>query len=172
MKKWKYILISSILIFLLNFPAHFLWEWIPNDFIGIFFPTNESIFQHMKMIFTCFFLFYFILFIVRKRFSLENIFFTNLISSISCIVIFLVIYIPTYFRCGEHMAFTLILLFFSILIGQITSYSHLKKEKNKNLEIISLLLIFILFGIGGYLTYHPINHYFFWDPEHETYESN
>lgn len=170
MKNFKYILISSIIIFVLNFPAHFIFDIFQNDIIAVFFPTNESIFQHMKMIFTCFFIFYFILFIIRRKFHFENIFLANLIASIGCVTFFLIIYIPVYLRLGEHMIFTFVLLFISILFGQYISSTFLKKKDYKQIEILSIILISIIFIISGYLTYHPIKNFIFWDSQHETYE--
>ena len=170
MKKNKYIMISSIIIYALTFISHFLFDIIQNDIIAVFFNTNESIFQHMKMVFTCFFVFYFILFIVRRRFHFENVFLTNLIASISCIAFFLIIYIPTYLRFGENMIFTFILLWISILFGQYISSPILKKTDYKKTEILSIIIISLIFVIGGYLTYYPIENFIFWDPQHETYE--
>ena len=169
MKNFKYILISSIIIFCLCFPAHFLFDIFQNDIIAAIFPTNESIFQHMKMVFSCFFLFYFGLFIIRRSFHFENIFLTNLISSVATIAIFLVIYIPVYLRFGENMIFTFILLFLAIMFGQVMGSIFLKKGDYKVINIISLILIGIIFIINGYLTYKPIDNMIFWDPEHETY---
>lgn len=94
MKNLKYILISSIIVFAICFPAHFAFDFLQSDLVAIFFPTNESIFQHMKMIFTSFLIFYIVLFVIRKKFHFENILLSNLIASISCITIFLIIYIP------------------------------------------------------------------------------
>lgn len=74
MKKFKYILISSVVIFGICFPAHFAFDLLQYDVVALFFPTNESIFQHMKMIFTSFLIFYVILCLLRKKFHLENIF--------------------------------------------------------------------------------------------------
>ena len=169
MKNFKYILVSSIIIYLLNFLAHFVFDILPLDIIAVFFPTNESIFQHMKMVFTCFFVFYFILFIVRRKFHFENIFLTNLIASISCICLFLIVYLPIYFKFGENMIFTFILLFISIFLGQLISSIFLKKEEYRHMDTISIVLIAITFIIFGYLTYNPIKNFLFWDPQHETY---
>lgn len=48
--------------------------------------------------------------------------------------------------------------------------SFLTKKDYKSVDIISIILISIIFIIGGYLTYHPIESFIFWDPQHETYE--
>ena len=170
MNKRKYILVSSIIIYVLHFIAHFVYDVINIDLIAIFFPTNESIFQHMKMVFSCFFFFYLILFIVRRRFNFHNIFLTNLISSITSIATFLIIYIPTYLRFGENMIFTFILLFIAILFGQYVGSFFLQKENYKYLDFGSIIIILIIFIINAYFTFNPIKSFIFWDPEHETYE--
>ena len=170
MKNFKYILISSIIIFCLCFPAHFLFDIIDNDIIAAIFPTNESIFQHMKMVFSCFFFFYIILFVLRRKFDFQNIFLTNLVSSVTSITIFLIIYLPVYLRFGENMIFTFILLFTTILLGQMVGSIFLKKEDYRVINTISIILIAIIFIINGYLTYQPIENMLFWDSQHETYE--
>lgn len=170
MKNLKFIFISTIIIFIINFPVHFLFNFIQNDIISVFFPTNESIFQHMKMIFTSFFIFYFIIFIIRKRLKFENIFITNLISSIGTISFFLVIYIPIYLYYKDNMIFTLILLFISIMFGQILGSIIIIKRDYKIVDIFSFILISIIFVICGYLTFYPLHNFLFWDSKHETYE--
>lgn len=68
------------------------------------------------------------------------------------------------------MIFTFILLFLTIMVGQYVGSRFLKKKDYKQIEILSIILIAIVFIISGYLTYHPIESFIFWDPEHETYE--
>ena len=170
MKNIKYILISSISIFMLTVLVHFVYDILKLDIIAIIFPTNESIFQHMKMIFTSFFIFYVILFFMKRRFQYNNIFLTNIISVLICIVFFLSIYLIIRFRFGDNMIVTFILLFISIMLGQALSYSFLKKDKDTSLNILSLIIIVIIFMIMGYFTFNPLHNDMFWDSEHETYE--
>lgn len=169
MKKIKYILITSILIFLLNFPAHFIFNWCKNPFISYLFPTNESIFQHLKMIFTCYFIFYLILCLFNKKLKYNNIFFANLISSLCCIFFFLIIYLPCYIIFGENLIFTIILLFFSIMLGQFVSGFIIYKKLNQYINLIALLVIILILIINSYLTYHPILKMLFYDPLNKTY---
>jgi len=68
------------------------------------------------------------------------------------------------------MIFTFILLFVAIMFGQFMGSSFLVKKDYREIDIISIVLISIIFIIGGYLTYHPIESFIFWDPQHETYE--
>lgn len=68
------------------------------------------------------------------------------------------------------MIFTFILLFTTILLGQMVGSIFLKKEDYRIINTISIILIAIIFIINGYLTYQPIENMLFWDPQHETYE--
>ena len=170
MKNIKYILISSISIFMLNVLVHYVYNILPFDIVAIIFPTNESIFQHVKMIFTSFLIFYLILFFMKRRFKYNNIFLTNIISVPISIIFFLSIYLIIRFRFGEIMIVTFILLFISIMLGQALSYNFLKKDNDASLNMLSLIIIVIIFIIMGYFTFNPIHNDMFWDSEHETYE--
>lgn len=68
------------------------------------------------------------------------------------------------------MIFTFILLFSTIVVGQTISYNFLKKGNDNSINIISIILIGIVFIIGAYFTFNPIESFIFWDPHHETYE--
>lgn len=68
------------------------------------------------------------------------------------------------------MIFTFILLFTTILLDQMVGSIFLKKGDYGVINIISIILIAIIFIINGYLTYQPIENMIFWDPQHETYE--
>lgn len=68
------------------------------------------------------------------------------------------------------MIFTFILLFITILLGQMVGSIFLKKEDYRIINTISIILIAIIFIINGYLTYQPIENMLFWDQQHETYE--
>lgn len=170
MKNIRYSFISSIILFLVMSLVHFVYNILNIDIIAMFFPTNESIFQHMKMIFNSFFIYYLVLFFIRRRWNFNNIFLTNLISVCICIVFFLSIYLPFRFRFGEVMIFTFILLFISIWLGQYLSYNFLKKDNYNSLNILSLMVIIITSLILAYFTFNPLHNDIFWDPDNETYE--
>ncbi|MBQ8038644.1 MAG: hypothetical protein IJ274_01990 [Lachnospiraceae bacterium] len=49
--KW-FCLIGAIVTILVGIISHFVYEWSGNNFlVGLFFPVNESIWEHMKLIF-------------------------------------------------------------------------------------------------------------------------
>lgn len=170
MKK-KYIWINTIGIFLLSFLCHFIYDWFPNQITAIFFPVNESIWEHVKMLYTTIILFGIIEYFIYKknRISLHHFFTTLFCSAFLNLIILLVLYLPIYYLFKEHMITTIVILFLSILLSQIITFPILQKKENKVLNICCLILIPLLFIIFGYLTYHPILCDLFYDPLKEKY---
>ena len=170
MKTFKYIFISSIILFLIMVLVHFVYELLPFNIIAAIFPVNESIFQHMKMIVTSFIIYYIFIFFFNKKRKFNNISLTLFVSCFTTIIFFLIIYLPIYFTYGENLIFTLILLFISIVLGQSWSYNFLLKDSCPILNIISIILIIITMIIGSYFTFNPLHNEIFWDPMHKTYK--
>ncbi len=170
--RWK--VISVIGIFLLCFLTHFIYDWFPNTFTSIFFPVNESIWEHMKMLYSAMIVFGLIEFPLLKLFKLNHHnFLTNLfISSLLSIPIFLTLYLPFYYIIGENMALNLITLFITICITQIIGYYTLNTNKSKGLNWISLIGIILVYIIFGILTYYPLEIELFFDPIKEKYGLN
>ena len=50
LKKIK--VIATICIFIISFLSHFAYNLFPNIIFSFFFPVNESIWEHMKILFT------------------------------------------------------------------------------------------------------------------------
>lgn len=167
-------LFGLFLTFGLCFLTHFMYEWFPNTLFSIFFPVNESIWEHMKMLFSAIILYGFIDYLLLKTFKqntdnfLSNLFIVATIS----IPIFLIIYLPFYHLIGENMALNLIVLFITIAIIQIISYFILKNEKNFNLNLVSIIGIILVYIIFGILTYYPLINDLFYDPLNEKYGIN
>lgn len=172
LKRWK--IISVIGIFILSFLFHQLYDWFPNKLFSIFFPVNESIWEHLKMIFTTiiFWLFieYNIFYYLFKNISFSNLILSSLVSSISTIIIFLIIYLPIYNSVGHNLILTLVIYFISIIFGQLISYYILSLKNNyKILNIISLILIIVIFTMFGYFTYNPLKYSLFYDKYSNKY---
>lgn len=169
LKKIK--IISCFGVFLMCTLCHFLYDWFPNTIFSIFFSVNESIFEHMKMLFSATLLYGIIEFILLVKCDIKhnNYLFNLLISGLCNIAIFLIIYLPVYYVFGEIMIFTLIWLFISICITEFISFNLLQLENIKNSNIFSLIGIIIIYIIIGYLTYYPPKLDFFFDPEEKKY---
>lgn len=168
-KEKKLLVISTISIFIINFLIHEIYKFISNDFTAIFFPVNESIYEHMKMLFTSYFIYSLILIFIPKKYKINNILFGNMCAGILNIIIYLLFYLPFYYRFGEHFIYTIILLFISILLTNYLIKFIYQKKESKNLKIISIILFPMLFTCFAYFTYHPIETPFFFDPIEEIY---
>ena len=164
-------LIAILNIFLISFPAHFFYDFFPNTLTSIIFPVNESIFEHMKLIFTSTLIYglidYLLLRINNIKYNnfIFQLFFTSYIS----IPIFLIIYLPIRFIFGEYLILTLILLFITYVISQIISYKILETKPLPFLNIISIPLIIIIYSIFTILTLNPPKNFFFYDTLTNSY---
>ena len=167
-------IISIISIFILCFLFHFIYEIIPCTLTSIFFPVNESIWEHIKMIYSVIIIYGFVDYIILRKNNIQfNNFFTSLfISAISIVPIFLIIYIPIYNAIGTKFVINILVMLLVIIIPQIISYYILKKDEYKKIDFISLLLIMTSFVVFAYLTYHPPKTKLFYDIKDKKYGIN
>ena len=167
-------IIGFFVIFLLCFPFHFLYDWLPNSLFSIFFPVNESIWEHMKLIYTSF-VFYGIfdyLLLKKNKINFNNFLIQLFLIPIIAIFIYLIIFIPIYKIIGENMIISIGLLAIVILIEQILSYFILQYKQIKYQNIIGIVGIILVYIIFGYLTYKPIENYIFYDTVKDKYGIN
>jgi len=167
-------IISVVGIFIISFLVHFVYELFPNVLASIFFPVNESIWEHMKMLFTSIILYGIIDYILLKKNNIDfnnfksQLFFTAFIS----IPIYLIIYLPVYNLMGENLFVSIFLLFIVYIIISYISYKMLRSDDFKLFNNISVYLIIILYFIFTYLTYFPIHSYIFFDTNENKYGIN
>ena len=88
-------LVSTFGIFFLCFLTHFIYEWFPNTLFSIFFPVNESIWEHMKMLFTAVILYSIIDYLILRSFKqkTDNFLINVFITATTSIPIFLILYL-------------------------------------------------------------------------------
>ena len=167
-------ILSIFLVFLLCFPLHFIYDWWPNSLFSIFAPVNESIWEHMKLIFTSY-VFYGIfdyLLLKKNKLNFNNFVFQLFIVPIIGIILYLIIFIPLYDNFGENMIISIGLLFIIIIIEEILSYLFLKYKNIKFNNIIGVIGIIVVYIVFGYLTYKPIDNYLFFDTQESKYGIN
>ena len=146
-KKWK--IISPFILFALASLIHFTYTLFPNIITSFFAPVNESIFEHMKMIYTSVVLLsiieYFIL--KHRNIKVNNLGINPFISGLSNIFIFLIMYLSIRMILKENMLVTFIILFISECITSFISYKLLLNRKiiNDKLGIALTILIYIPF---------------------------
>ena len=169
MKKIK--IIMTIVLFGLSFLAHYIYTWFPNFITSIFFPVNESIWEHMKIIYTCILIGSIIEFIIYKTkgIKVNNFYINILITSISSIILYLAIYLPLedMFSHNTFIAISLLLIIF--IISQIISYYILNLKEIPNQKIIGFILIILSYMFFTYLTYYPLYNDLFIDKQTNKY---
>ena len=160
----KKILINSIIIFIISSISHFIYNIFPNTITSIFFPVNESVWEHLKLLFTSS-----VIFSLINYKKIPNIFSITLIRSILLIVILLILFLPIYYLFGENIIFTLIILFITILITEYIISKIYNKKLIKSLNFISIFIIIICYINFLYLTYNPPKLDLFRDPTNNSY---
>ena len=167
-------IICCISIFILCFLFHFAYELIPCTLFSIFFPVNESIWEHVKLIFTSCIFNGIIEYILLNKFKVKynNFFMSLTISSISIIPIFLILYLPLFYKIGPKMYLNIGIMSVAIILSQIISYFILNRKKVNIKNYIFIAVIIICYIIFGYLTYNPIKSELFFDTKDEKYGIN
>ena len=170
----KMLFINTIGIFALCFLFHFMYEWFPNPVFSIIFPVNESIWEHMKMLYSTVLVYSIVEYFILKRFDIDNHNFllTTFLKSIIIIPIYLLMFLPLYNVFGENMFISISVMLISILIVNFIGYLLLQTEELKYQNWISLALIIIVYVLMGYLTYRPPKTELFYDIKNEKYGIN
>ena len=133
MKKRNLKILGTIIAFLLCFPMHFVYDKFPNWLTSIFFSVNESIWEHMKILFGSIIISGVIqkIIIILKKEKINNICFSNFVAAISSIQIFLILFLPVYAIIGENFIVTIIIMFITIAIAEFISYIIMNKQDFK-----------------------------------------
>ena len=170
----EYKIIGVFFVFFLCFLFHFIYSWFPNVLFSIFFPVNESIWEHMKLIMSSILVYGVLEYFLLKN---GNISFNNYITSLFLsgvlgIVIFLIIYLPIHSIVGENFFLNIFILFITICICEVISYYILKSKKIYFLDYVSLIGIIFVYILFAILTYYPVTNYLFYDKLHDKYGIN
>lgn len=168
LNKIKFFSIFMILIFC--FITHFLYDVFPSFLTSLFFPVNESIWEHMKMLVSSILIWEVILYFIFKinNYYFENFFLNVLCTCLCSVFIFLIIYFPLYFIFGHSFFINVILLFASIFFSVNVGFSILNKY-NYNLEFFSFIAIIVIVIMFGIFTYYPPQNTIFLDPVSGSY---
>ena len=171
MNNKKIIIIKTIAIFLSLFVFSNGYKWFPNFLTAIIFPVNESLFEHLKMIYMTEIIISFIIYIIlkRKKIQINNYFLALLISTIFNIILFYLIYLPIYNRFGEGLIYTMIIYFITLLISQYLFYLIIIRKNYDFFNKLSIIIIPLIWIGLIYFTFNPPHTKFFFDPIKEVY---
>jgi hypothetical protein len=166
----KFVFINTILTFAIGFLVHNIYKWLPSTITTIF-PVNESLFEHMKLIFISPIISSLIiyLFFRKKDKTINNYLFGLIVSIIFNIIIFYLVYLPLYYSIGQSMFMTLSIYFVTLVMSNFLYYLIIEMKNNSKLNIISFIMLLVIGGVLTYFTYHPIKIDFFRDPTTNVY---
>ena len=169
MKKIKIFII--ILEFVLSFPIHFIHDKFPCFLTSIFFPVNESIWEHMKIIYTSILLSSIIEYFIYKKKNIptNNFIISIPISAVVGIVFYLVIYLIIDIFIPHNFFVAIVIMFITYIFFNIVSYFILNKKEIPNQKELGISLILISYIIFTHLTYYPPKNYLFIDQLTRTY---
>lgn len=137
---------------------HYLYEWCGNNnIIGAFVPVNESVWEHLKLLFFPFMFFVIVEFIVYGRY-IKGFLFSDFVG-----VLYGLIFIPVAFYLyssiiGKSVVVIDILIF--IVSVAISFYIRYKRIKNENdvrhyMNIPAVILFLGVAALMAGLTYFP-----------------
>ena len=149
----RFHVISTIFVMILGVLFHFTYDWSgKNIIVGFFSATNESTWEHLKLIFFPMFISSVVGFLVLGK-SIMNYWCARLKGIVSAMV-FTVVFFYTYIGVlGYNIDIINILTFFvAVLIGEFISYSFMVSNKSCNniSSAIGLMVIFALFILFTY----------------------
>ena len=162
LKKIK--IINVVFLFLLSFLWHFVYDWFPNNIFALFFPVNESIWEHMKIIYFCLFMGSILEFVLCKKnnIKINNFYIEAMVKSILGVIFYLIIFVPFYLWLGESMFISISLMLITYIFMEYIGYKILTgEEMNINiLPVVTIALGCIMFVI---LTFYPLHNFLFFD---------
>ena len=169
MKKIKILMI--LIMFCFSFPIHFVYDKFPCFITSIMFPVNESIWEHMKIIYTSILLSSIIEFFIykKKAISTNNFIISIPISAISGIIFYLVIYLIIDIFVPHNFYIAIIIMFLTYIFSEIVSYKLLNKKEIPNQKEIGISLILISYIIFTHFTYYPPKTHLFIDQITRSY---
>lgn len=152
----RYTIIGIIFVLITGSLAHFLYDWSGNNYIvGLFVPINESIWEHMKLLFFPMLIYSLcIIFKFRKTY-------TCIISSLCFGILTGTLLIPIFFYAytsilGKDIFILDIATFIlSIIIAFWLSYKLTSSCRLEPITFLLCCLVCILFICFMLFTYHP-----------------
>ncbi len=159
--KWNCAL-SVLIILLVSAGQHFLYDVAPNVFVGIFAPRNESLAEHVKIVFYPVLLWWGISYVIFERNQKLNLvkWFSGgcvaVIVSITFVtLLFCTLFFGLWFPIDSfptHISIEIV----SILIAQLVGFHVYKGGKENRVGLIVLCAIVVAFAVlMAVFSYYP-----------------
>lgn len=157
-------IISVVFAFLISFVFHFVYELLPINLLALFFPVNESIFEHMKIIFYAMIISSLLELILYKKYKIKinNFNISVMLKSVVGVVFYLVIYIPIYLILKENLFISIILLLITYIFMEYLSVRVLVSS-DENIKVLPVIIIFLVAILFVILTFYPLHNFLFFD---------
>lgn len=164
------IIIGSIFIFLFGSLLHFLYKWTGSKkIVSIIASTNESIFEHTKLLILPYIVWLVFIYIIKKEefnINLDKYAFASFISILTSVLMITILY-ATYIRVffkNKKGYFVIDILIFLIasLIGLYVGY-HFYLYFTPFKYYYSLILIFIVIILNIIFSFYPLDIPYFID---------
>lgn len=161
----RYTVIGIIFVLITGSLAHFLYDWSGENYIvGLFVPINESVWEHMKLLFFPMLMYsLFIIFKFRKTY-------TCITSSLCFGILIGTLLIPIFFYAYTSILGKNIFMFdigtfiLSIIIAFWLSYKLTSSCRLEPIMLLLCCLVCVLFICFILFTYHPLDTKIFEDP--------
>lgn len=155
----------------LCFLTHFIYNWFPNFFSSIFFPVNESIWEHMKMLVSSILIWEIIEFVILNKLKIKynNFIFAVFMMCLLSLFVFLIIYLPIYDIANESFILNIVCLFITIYFVSIIGYFIMIQSHIKCGFVIGFAGIILFYCVFAFFTYCPPKNFLFLDPLRNGY---
>lgn len=162
LKKIK--IINVVFLFLLSFLWHFMYDWFPNNIFALVFPVNESIWEHMKIIYYCLLLGSVLEFYLCKKnnIKINNFYIEAMVKSLLGVIFYLIIFIPLYLWLGESMVISIGLMLVTYIFMEFIGYKILVSEE-LNINILPVIIIVLGCIMFVILAFYPLHNFLFFD---------
>ena len=170
----KIIVIACIAAILLGVFLHFAYDISGNNaLVGIFTPVNESVWEHLKLIFIPFTLFGIVFyFYTKKKFS--NMLLVTLFGNIvGMFVIVTLSYLGNAIFGPDNMVYNIISYILAMIVAFTVFYLGIYNpeffEDTKDSTVIGVCALTLLFAVFAFNTFSPIRLDMMRDPTTKTY---
>lgn len=168
-----YFIISFLFISIFGTISHFIYEWSNNNKIAaIFFPVNESVWEHIKMLITPTIIW--LLILLPYLYDNPNYIFASMITLLSEIILIpLLFYSYTFFTKKSILIIDILSFYLTVFISIVLFYLIINDNPVYLIvSCISFLIIIKILILYLTLTKYPLKCFLFQDPITKKYGLN
>ena len=161
----RFTIIGIIFVLITGTLAHFVYDWSgQNHIAGLFTPVNESIWEHIKLLYFPMLIYsVFMVFTLKKDFPcIVSAFCLGILAGTCFIPIFYYAY--SFILGKDFFVLDICTFIFSVLLAFWLSYKYTLSCKLESYTLLLLLFVCVLFACFFVFTYHAPNIAIFQEP--------